>query len=223
MKTKIPVPLGDGTKVEVVSFEYKGRPVLTTKQLIKLFCCGNTVIRKCYYKHKEEFVKGTDFFKLERKELCDFRALARRNISYQSNLLGNCYQSNLLSNAEKLLDEVVELLKGPTLVLWTKTGVLKLSRRIDTDKAKVIYAALALGYFGADNFQPPTEENQRAQTSLFTTEETPKENTDKGSATDFSKREKFEILKDFIDKCTDDNLRNKLIREAAKLITGKDF
>ena len=229
MKTKIPLPLGDGTKADVIHFEYNGQPVLTSKQLAILFRCNFVTIRSSYNKHKNEYVKNTDFFKLERQELSDYRAFVRRNICSQSNLRGDCSQSNLLGNVEILLDEVIELLKGPSLIFWTKSGVFKLSRRITVVGAKLMFAALALGYFNNGNvensnstppIQPPllSEYSQGTDVNVISNV-----TTNESSLTDFSSREKLELLNKYIELTEDQNLKEKLIREAAKLILGKDF
>lgn len=213
MKPKIPVPLGDGTKVDVIRIEYGGQLVLTTKQLAEFYGCKTYNLTVNFNAHRNDFVELVDYYRLDGDKLRDLKSSLKRDL----------YQRNYTNITTDISSEFPIPTSAKQVYLWSKTGALKQSVYLQTNKAKLMYSGLALGYFSVDNFQTPPEENQRAQTSLFTTEETPKENIDKGNTKDFSTREKFEILKDFIDKCTDDNLRNQLIREAAKLITGKDF
>lgn len=227
MKAKIPVPLGDGSKVEVVHFEYYGKPVLTTKQLAKLFGTTDHVIRQNFRRHKDEFVEEVDYFKLETDGLREFKGLMRRKArdvefsfnrdSSNANLI-NRDSSNAKIDSIKLLNAINELLKGPSLNLWTKFGTFRHSRIMESAKAKIIYSALALGYFETGNDESPIQD------SLFETKENPADTiTEKPTEENNNSQSKLETLMELIRLTTDEDLRNKLIREAAKLITGKDF
>lgn len=81
------------------------------------------------------------------------------------------------------------------IYLWTKSGVLKIAKFLTTDNAKLIY----------DNFG--TEDSKTSGQGL----------------TDGVQQSKFEALMELIRLTTDEDLRNKLIREAAKIILGKDL
>ena len=80
--------------------------------------------------------------------------------------------------------------------LWTESGVAKLSKIIGTDKAKLISTSLMFGYF-----QKAGEVKAEAQKNIFTADE------------------KFEALVFLIDRCSDENLRNEMIKTAYKLLT----
>ena len=86
--------------------------------------------------------------------------------------------------------------------VWTKSGVFKLATFVRTKRAKQVFQTLLQAYF--DNL--PIEEN-----SLVSVEE----NFDEVSLAQFERLEKFVANCAFI---KDENLREKLIKVAAKFL-----
>lgn len=189
-------------KIEnIVALEYNGQPVLTTKQLTELFECGNTTIRSTFNYHSDTFIEGVDYFYLTSEQIRDF---LKEYTTKTSNTRG---VKNFHTPVSKL---------ARFLYLWTKNGTLKLSRFIGTDKAKAIYVNLALGYFKAPA-EPTTSLFAPKQPALFDEPQV------QSPPSDFDQLEK---LLNIIDKCSiikDENLRDKLIRQAATLLFNKDF
>ena len=82
--------------------------------------------------------------------------------------------------------------------LWTLSGVEKISKIIGTDEAKLFYISLKIGYF-----------------EMHDTEIAPAPKTE---TPQISPREKLEYLKFLILNCTDENLRDSLIKSALELL-----
>lgn len=180
---------------KIIPLEYAGQPVLTTKQLTELFGCGQTTIRSTFNYHSDTFIEGADYFYLTSEKIRDFlKEYATKN----SNARG---ARNFHTPVSKL---------ARFLHLWTKSGALKLSRIIGTDMAKIIYANLALGYFKAPS-EPTTTLFAPKQLSLFE------------GGNNFDAPTKLQLLNRYIELATDETLRDNLIRQAAKLLFGKDF
>lgn len=103
-----------------------------------------------------------------------------------------------------------------SIYLWTQSGATKMAKFVDTDAAKIIYSTtLTLGYF-SPNVIPNSKPEKPTRFSLFTIAEKPAEES-------IDSQRKLETLMELIRLTTDEDLRNKLIRETAKLIFGKDF
>lgn len=77
-----------------------------------------------FSRHRKDFIENEDYFFLNYEQLTEFKATNRRITSV--NNLGYAPVSPLASS----------------LYLWTKSGVYKISKFIDTDNAKLIYSAL---------------------------------------------------------------------------------
>ena len=170
---------------EIVPLYYKGKKVLTTIQITGLLDCTRQVVTGAFRYNRLKFEEGVDYFYLNGGTLRDFKAeiAGKKNCSPAGKNLCPPF-SNLASS----------------LYLWTESGVLKLSKYIDTDKAKIIYSTLALGYFKAEETPLPTSEGTSIKVPRPTS------------------AEKFERLKFLIEHCTDSVLRDELIRKAAELI-----
>lgn len=89
--------------------------------------------------------------------------------------------------------------------LWTESGVEKLSKIISTDNAKFIYSQLRLKYF-----QGKLAANKSVSPQII-------------SQNLFSPREKYDELKYLIEKATDENLRDRLIKSAAQFLLAENI
>ena len=90
----------------------------------------------------------------------------------------------------------VELCHTRSIYLWTKSGALKIAKFLTTDNAKLYYTEHVI----KKNY---SQEDEREETKVTSS--------------------KFEALMELIRLTTDEELRNKLIREAAQIILGKEL
>jgi hypothetical protein len=216
--------------MEIVPYEYNGQKVLTINQITAI--CESVVrrVQDTFSNHKKDFIEGVDYFKLKGAEITRFKAennsrTLRENREYKYPLLTECNSCTLRENREykyPLLTEcnsevsntkyvynkngnpidINEISAKILLLIFTQSGAEKLTRLIRTNKARLIFAAFHYGMFQKEetkNIEPVSKRNEDFQ------------------------GEKIQTLKFLIEQATDDNLRNKLIRETAQLILGKEI
>ena len=162
---------------EIAPLFHNGQKVLTINQIAVLFKCNGTNIRMAFSRHRKDFIENEDYFFLNYEQLTEFKATNRRITSV--NNLGYAPVSPLASS----------------LYLWTKSGVYKISKFIDTDNAKLIYSALQRRYFS--QITPPTlQENSTPENNL----------------------EKATLLVKIAELTDDQNFKESLLKRAAELL-----
>lgn len=176
-----------------IELNYNGQKVLSNRQLTQLFGCSRQTIDGIFRNHAEIFEKGVDYFKLVEEDLRAFKIDFSRKVNLLAAGKQTCVPFSSFASC---------------LYLWTQEGVLKLSKFIGTDRAKIIYTQLALGYFQE---KPKIEQLP----------EVPQIEPPKIS----SNTEKIEPVCIFLDKLTalcslieDKKLRDDLIKTAFALI-----
>lgn len=117
----------------LVKIELRGERVLTTKQLAEIYQTSEHNIIKNFRANIERFEQDKHYFKLEGKELKDFK--------------------NLITNSD-LVDK-----RTPSLILWTEKGASRHSKILDTDMAWKRFDELEETYFNVKYIKPlsPTE------------------------------------------------------------------
>ena len=179
---------------EIVPLEYNGQKVLTSIQLAASYHCLRQNISDNFRHHKDDFILNVDYFYLTGAELREFKS---QNQAYGQ-------KSTCLPPSERQSDCPISPLAS-SLYLWTKSGTLKHSHFLKTEKGKEVFDTLSKAYFGFAQAKLHPE-----QMNLFS----PKSD-------ELSTREKINLLNSYINKCTDKNLRDALIKEAYELLTGK--
>ena len=238
MKPVIRDPLNKESKetTPIIRLQYKGLPVVISKQLCKTFGCTRTNITNTLRYHSEEFVEGVDYFKIDGEEMINFKKESRK--TYSESLLKRCgcsadeelfcvhtasLQGKIIPNEYyEGLKEFDELLsrKCNCVILFTQSGALKLSKHIGTDRAQFVYSMMALSYFkNYANGQEPILEIDLPKIGEPKKEEKTKKTVEiQINSADFSPREKVDRLIKLAELTTDENLRNDLIRRAAAII-----
>ena len=140
MQNLIPTnPLDNLTRIE-----YKGQPVLTTAQLAAALSTPDKVVtaQNLIYNFKynaSRYVEGKHYFKLEGEELITFK-----------NIIGNS-------------NDVVSP-RSARLMLWTRRGVARHCKSVNTNIAWDVYEVLEDTYFNVEqiirNLKKPSEENK---------------------------------------------------------------
>jgi len=120
---------GEGEIGQMYRLEVNGEPVVTTAQLAKFFDCSTQSIRKTFHIHKEQFIEGVHFYKLEGDALKNFK----RNVT----------ESNLVTNGNLPFVNP----STPHLMLWTALGAAKFAKSLKSRRAWDIYEQLAVNYF----------------------------------------------------------------------------
>ena len=173
---------------------FKGQKVVSTGQLAALLKCKRQNISDVFRNHKAEFIEGVDYFFLEKDDLYNFKV-----------------QNGVFEDVEgiALACHVFPELPQPPVFpisktannayVWTKSGVEKHAAFFRTNRAKLVLQSWLPFYFDDDWIEhlapaPKTEPPQ------------------------ISPREKLEYLKFLILNCTDENLRDSLIKSALELL-----
>jgi hypothetical protein len=107
----------------VSRIEYGDKPVLTTAQLAKFYDCETYQIKQNYGNNKERFIEGKHFFKLEGEELQKFRNLQVEDFDLQISPMTR------------------------SLYLWTKQGVARHSKMLNSEQAWAVFEVLEETYF----------------------------------------------------------------------------
>ena len=187
---------------KVASLIYEGQKVLSTPQLAAIFKCKCGNISVNFRNNRNIFAEGVDYFFLKGNDFKAFR------------------QSLIMENVgEEIASQMIiaPFAKGATSVyLWTESGVLKLSKIISTDNAKLIYFQLKAKYFtgeinGDKTIAPQEIKPQNANEQIEPQKIKPQSN----------EIEKAKMLVKMAELCTDENLRDNLIKVAFEYLTGE--
>ena len=99
---------------------WSDEPVLLTSQIAEFYECSTNLISKNFSNHKDKFIEGKHYFKLEGAELQNWRL------------------------------NVVHLPISPftrTLYLWTKRGCARHAKILNNEKSWLVFEALEDNYF----------------------------------------------------------------------------
>lgn len=114
--------------------EQKGQRVLTTQQLAESYGATEKKIRDNFSNNKNRYEEGKHYFKLEGKELREFKN--------ETEKIGMVW-----GNASSLL-------------LWTEKGALLHAKSLNTDEAWDVYGELVESYFRVQSLPPMSKELQ---------------------------------------------------------------
>lgn len=127
---------------DLTPIENQGQRVLTTDQLAELYGTNAKRINDNFKSNENKFTEEVHYFKLEGKELADFK-----NLPGISGLVGK--------NARQLM-------------LWTRRGAARHSKMLGTDKAWDVFDSLEENYFNPQAQLPQTPEEKLALTMEVT-------------------------------------------------------
>lgn len=135
--------------IQVSIISYNSVPVITTEKLAQLYETEVTNIKKNFSINSSRFEEGKHFFKLEGKELREFK-----NMVTQSNHVGDD-KSNIVNNVHHVNKHVARL------ILWTERGAARHAKMLETDQAWDIFEKLEDNYFnhGEKSHLPNAEYN----------------------------------------------------------------
>ena len=167
--------------------------VLTTTQLAEFFDVGEANIRNNFSNARHRFVEGKHFFKLEGDALADFK-----------NRVKSFYSDDYTSSDEN--GKPIADPKARSLMLWTRRGVARHAKMINSDVAWDIFEALEDAYFNRDEAEPTPKRAFFGDDIKL-----------KQPPTDF---ERGVQLKKLASHTRNPELREQLIIKAAKLIAG---
>lgn len=128
--------------------EYKGTPVVTTKQLADLYDCDPEHIQDNHRKNADRFEEGKHFVKLEGDALRKFKSSLAGNLTANNSLTGNKPVSPNTRN----------------LILWTERGASRHAKMLSTERAWEVFEQLEDVYFrvkevAPDLLRPDTQSN----------------------------------------------------------------
>lgn len=106
---------------KLIPIEWNNQRIMTTKLVAECYETKEHNINKNFNEHKDRFIEGKHYFKLEGKELKDFK--------------------NFVTNSDLVSS------KTPVLYLWTDKGLLRHAKILDNDKAWEVYEMLEDTYF----------------------------------------------------------------------------
>ena len=177
---------GEGEIGGLARITVNGEPVLTTTQLTKFYDCKQNRLTDNFRENKEHFVEGKHYFKLTGEDLKNFKSQ-----------LGN----SELAESQTGYSELPYVGKAAThLMLWTKRGVARHAKMLNTHTAWEVFELLEDNYFSDKKF----------------TEKTPKTSS-KDALTD---KEKIKFLLQAAKITKDATRRENLIAIAEKIIVG---
>lgn len=204
---------------DLVPIDYAEQRVLTSAQLAKAYGCESSHIRDNFRKAKKHFTEGVDYFKVEGDALRKLRAQVEDTEIFRSE--GGYKPSPLASVTRSAL-------------LWTVKGAVRHCKMLNTDKAWEMFNKLERAYFGItkedsaevapvdDSIMQKQIDDLQAQVAeinqvlngldilfkeLFEGKNAPMERADK--------------LLAIADKIRQDDVRDKVLLQAANLILGK--
>lgn len=105
----------------LVKLNFNNQRIMTTKVLAEQFGTEDKIISNNFNRNIERFVQGKHYYKLEGKELKEFKT--------------------------NHLNDEPSLLRVNCLYLWTERGAARHAKILDTDEAWDIYEALEENYF----------------------------------------------------------------------------
>ena len=189
--------------------------VLTTGQLAEFYETDVKIISQNFLRNKVRFTEGKHYFKLEGETLKNF----------------NCILQNEEHNSS-----ISPMTR--TLYLWTRKGVMRHCKMLSTDKAWSVFEKMEDTFFrvGANDMDTIKKEisaaireieeeqfnmqNERVRLQCKLSEvERARESLQ--SEVYVRSIEKANVLKELAKVATNDDLRNELIRTAAKILTGE--
>ena len=178
---------------KLIPIEFKDQRVMTTKIIAECYECEERAIKQNYNNHKERFIEGKHFYKLQGKELKEFKREAD-NIDLAKNI--------------------------NTLYLWTDKGLLRHAKILNNDKAWEVYEELEDTYFKVKESQNNYPQLSKELQAIFVLDErTQKIEKDiKGLEQNIE-----EIKNDvplFNIEC--EQLQNAVRRKGTKLLGGKN-
>lgn len=98
-------------------------PVITTNLLAQLYCTDDNNIIKNFQRNTDRFIEGKHYFKLEGKELREFK-----------HCMTNCHSVEIARQTRNL-------------ILWTERGAARHAKMLDTDQAWKVFERLEDCYF----------------------------------------------------------------------------
>ena len=173
---------------------WKEEPVVTTAQLAEFYETLTDNIQRNFNRNADRFVSGKHFFKLEGDELQSFKTIC-----------------------PEALDKF-----APSLFLWTKRGAARHAKMINTDRAWEVFELLEDNYFDRPAVAPVNPLAQAISELAAVEREKLAVEREKLALA----RDNFataQLLRDIASSSRDDVLRDKLIREATKILMGEDF
>lgn len=200
MKITIPNQQGVETELDIFPLEYLGQRVLTTKQLSPVLGCSRQNISVNFNRHINEFIEGVDYFILNGLEL-------RRFIQHYA---GMSVKPRFRDKSACDFWSAVSP-QAHDLYLWTFTEAFKNSQYLGTSNAAIICFSALFVYFNAKT--PASEPEPQL----------PPPAQPEPSAQPAPDDKRIEMLMKLIDKCKNDDLRDKLILATASLILGRQI
>jgi phage antirepressor YoqD-like protein len=114
----------------LIPVEYKKQRVLTTQQVAENFKVDSVMISNNYNRNITRFREGIHYFKLEGQALKEFKT------------------NHLLDESSKRVN---------CLYFWTKRGVARHAKILETDEAWMVYEELEETYFKVHQLYPQTD------------------------------------------------------------------
>ena len=189
--------------------------VLTTRQLAEFYETDVKIISQNFLRNKVRFTEGKHYFKLEGEALKNF----------------NCILQNEEHNSS-----ISPMTR--TLYLWTRKGVMRHCKMLSTDKAWSVFEKMEDTFFrfGESDYEYMEKELQQtfqqieqARTNLRSVcvnlicelHEIERARNSLQSEVYVRSIEKANVLKELAKVATNDDLRDELIRTAAKLLVSE--
>ena len=133
----------------LVPVDYSNQRVLTTAQVAEALDCSIEQLRSNFKNHKDQFEEGVHYFKVEGGALYALKRAVKKLCSSST-------------PSEKGVNQIhaVSFGKGAKcLNLWTKQGVARLSKLIDTPQAWEMMDKLKIDYFAVEGADKPANDN----------------------------------------------------------------
>lgn len=163
-------------------------------------CTARRVLRnerqqhqKNYNNNVDRFIKGKHFFRLEGDDLCTFK-----------------HEVNDFHLAAPQLN---------LLYLWTKRGAARHAKMLNTDRAWEVFEALEDNYFD----RPVVKQPDLLAATLADFVALEREKFLAANNEESKNFAKAQLLRELASASKEDNVRNDLVRYAAKLLIGEDF
>lgn len=185
---------------EIPRVEWRNERVVTTTQLAEFYECSAKHIQQNYNNNVARFVEGKHFYRLEGDALRAFK---------------HDFENFELAAPQLNL-----------LYLWTKRGAARHAKMLNTDRAWEVFEALEDNYFNRPAVAVELETLAVEREKIVVEREKlalerDKFNVENSEETKLFKR--AQLLRDIASSSKDDFLRDKLIREATKILIGDDF
>lgn len=134
MNVSIYAGTGEGEIGQMNRLELNGELVLTTAQLAKFYGCPTARISQSFLRHKENFVEGKHYLKLEGENLKNLK----NELSKSELVNGDDFGKNELPFVGSRVN---------VLYLWTKRGVARHAKMLNTHTAWEVFELLEDSYF----------------------------------------------------------------------------